>query len=144
MLKLLKGLLLLALAVSALMFVNKNLAEELKHWIERFNVDPGRHVVQTMLAKVSGINAKKVELVSLVTFLYSALFLTEGIGLLLAKHWAEWLTIVVTASFLVPEIYELAKGFNGFKFILLLLNLAIVVYLLWRQKNRTRELGNNH
>jgi len=43
------------------------------------------------------------------TFIYSAIFLTEGTGLALRSAGAEYLTIVTTASLLPLEVYELAK-----------------------------------
>src|SRR5262245_7183428 len=40
---------------------------------------------------------------------YAGLFLVEGVGLLMRKVWAEYLTIAITASFIPLEIYELAR-----------------------------------
>ena len=40
------------------------------------------------------------------TFLYALLYLVEGIGLLLKKHWAEYFTVVATGLFIPVEIWE--------------------------------------
>ena len=72
------------------------------------------------------------------TLVYAALFLTEGIGLLLEKVWAEYFTVIVTSSFLPLEIYELIKKFNGFKVAVTIANAAIVAYLIWRLKHKKK------
>ena len=66
------------------------------------------------------------------SFLYGGLFLTEGIGLWLLKRWAMWFTVIITASFLPIEIYELADHPSTGKFTLLAINLALVGYLIRR------------
>ena len=69
----------------------------------------------------------------------AAVFLVEGTGLLFRKRWAEWMTVGVTASFVPVEIYELVKHFSVGKIFALALNIAIVLYLVWRRvKERYR------
>jgi uncharacterized membrane protein (DUF2068 family) len=62
----------------------------------------------------------------------AALFLTEGVGLWLAKCWAEWFTAIITASLVPLEIFEVHRHPTITKVIVLLLNIAIVVYLVVR------------
>ena len=42
--------------------------------------------------------AHRLREISVATFGYSALALTEGVGLLLEKVWAEYLTLILTVS----------------------------------------------
>ena len=65
------------------------------------------------------------------------MFLVEGVGLLLRKRWGEYLTIVVTASFIPFEIYEMAHKPTALKAGGIALNVVIVVYLVvrrWRER----------
>ena len=48
----------------------------------------------------------------------------------LTKRWAEYLTIVSTASLLPLEAYELAKHAGIGKGLALAINLAVVAYLI--------------
>ena len=64
------------------------------------------------------------------TFFYSALLLTEGTGLLLGKRWAEYFTVIATSSFIPLEVYELTKRISSARLVVLLLNVAVVVYLV--------------
>ena len=79
------------------------------------------------------------------TFFYSALLLTEGTGLLLGKVWAEYFTIFVTSSFIPLEVYELARRVTFPKVSLLLVNVAIVVYLVFElRQDRQKSLVLDH
>lgn len=131
-LKILKGFLLLALAVAAFKLIGKNLTDVLQRLSEQFFFDPKNHYFQKAVQKVSGLDEKNLPWLSIGTFIYSAMFFTEGVGLLLQKTWAEWLTIIITSSFLPFEIYEIVKGFSAVKIVVLIANLAIVIYLAWR------------
>jgi uncharacterized membrane protein (DUF2068 family) len=61
---------------------------------------------------------------------YAVLEGVEGLGLWWGRRWAEYLTLVATSVLLVPEVYELARTLSATKVLTLVVNLAIVVYLL--------------
>ena len=69
---------------------------------------------------------------SIGSFIYSAVFLIEGIGLCRRKRWAEFMTLSVTISLLPLELYELARHVTVAKVMVTVLNVAIAVYL-WLQ-----------
>lgn len=127
--KLFKGVLLVAVGIGALRLLNKDVAAEVYGWANAFRVDPGNRYLQLLLERLSIVNEKTLKEFSVGTFFYSALFLTEGTGLLLRKHWAEYFTIIVTGSAIPLEIYELIRRATYVKGIVLVLNVAIVAYL---------------
>ena len=128
--KLLKGLALLALGIGALKLLHKDVAAVVEHWISIFQVDPHSHYIQLLLAKLSIVDDRRLKELSVGTFIYSAIFLAEGVGLALGKRWAEYLTIVTTASLLPLEVYELVKHVGIGKGVALVINLAVVAYLI--------------
>src|SRR5690349_14971776 len=128
--KLIKGVALLALGVGALKLLHKDVAAEAERWIEMFRIDPQNPYIQKALAKIWTIDPRKLEELSVGTFAYAGLFLTEGIGLALRKRWAEYITIISTASLLPFEIYEIVKRVSAPRIVILLANIAIVVYLV--------------
>jgi uncharacterized membrane protein (DUF2068 family) len=128
--KLLKGLALLALGIGALNLLHKDVEAIVVHWINIFQVDPNAHYVRLLLAKLSILDDRRLKELSVGTFIYSAVFLTEGVGLALGKRWAEYLTIATTASLLPLEVYELAKHASIGKVLALVINLAVVAYLV--------------
>ena len=128
--KLLKGLALLALGIGALKLLHKDVEAIVVHWINVFQVDPHSHYLQLLLEKLSILDDRRLKELSAGTFIYSAIFLTEGAGLAFRKSWAEYLTIITTASLLPLEVYELAKHASIGKVLALVINLAVVIYLV--------------
>jgi uncharacterized membrane protein (DUF2068 family) len=61
---------------------------------------------------------------------YAVLEGVEAIGLWYQKRWAEYLTFVATSAFVPLEVLELTKHVTPFKVTALIVNVAIVVYLL--------------
>ena len=136
--KLIKGLALLALGIGALRLLHRDVAAEAARWIDLLRIDPQNHYIQNLLARSAKVDTRKLKELSIGTFFYSAVFLTEGVGLALRKRWAEYLTILTTASLLPLEIYEMARRFSVAKVGILLVNFAVVVYLVYEVR-RTRN-----
>src|SRR3954452_3526999 len=61
---------------------------------------------------------------------YALLEGAEAVGLWYQKRWAEYLTFIATVLLLPLELYELSHSITPFKIFALVLNIAIVVYLL--------------
>src|ERR1700730_707419 len=137
--KLIKGLALLALGIGALKLLHKDVAAEIAQWIDVLRVDPHNHYIRLLLEKLGMVDDRKLKALSIGTFFYSALFLTECIRLALRKRWAEYLTIISTASLLPLEVYEIVKHVSAAKILVLVANIGIVVYLV-REVRRTRNI----
>lgn len=128
--KLFKGLALLAVGVGVLRLLHKDAAAEMERWADLFRVDPDNLYIHRLLERFSNLDDRKLKELSVGTFFYSALLLTEGIGLSLGKRWAEYFTIIATSSFIPLEVYELAKQASLAKVMILLINIAVVAYLV--------------
>ena len=138
--KLAKSLFFFCLGIGAFHLMHKDLSDEALRLAHALRFDPESRFTALLLDKVDLIDARRLREISFATFSYSALALTEGVGLLLEKVWAEYLTLVLTVSFLPWEIYELARRPSWFRLSLLLINLAVLWYLLWllRRKGMLR------
>jgi uncharacterized membrane protein (DUF2068 family) len=142
--KLLKGLALLAVGIGAHTLIDKDLAAVVEHWVNVFRVDPNNHYLQALLERFTDLSPQRLRAVSFGTFFYSALLLTEGVGLALGQRWAEYFTIIATSSFIPLEIYEIFHHPNIMKVVVLLINAAVVGYLvleLRRCREPERELA---
>ena len=128
--KLLKGVALLAVGIGALRLLHKDVAAIADHWINAFRVDPHNRYLHWLLAKLPLVDDRKLKELSVGTFVYSAIFLTEGTGLALSKRWAEYFTIVTTASFLPLELYEIFRHATIARGVALVVNVAVVLYLV--------------
>ena len=136
--KLLKGLTLIAVGIGALKLLHKDVASVVEHWVNAFRVDPHNHYIHWLLEKLSIVDDKKLRELSVGTFIYAAVFLTEGTGLAFRKRWAEYLTIITTASFLPLEVYELVRHASVPKGVALAINIAVVIYLVRELKRHPK------
>jgi uncharacterized membrane protein (DUF2068 family) len=55
----------------------------------------------------------------------------EAVGLWRERRWAEYLTALATAGFLPFEIHELVKRVTVLRVLALVVNIAVLVYLVW-------------
>jgi len=132
----------MAMGFGALHYLHGDLSTAIAHWMDILRIDPHSHYLQWIVGKIANVDEKQLRELSVGTFLYSALFLCEGVGLALRKRWAEYLTIVSTASLMPIELFEIYKGPSAPRVILLLVNLAVVAYLV-RELGKTRDHGTS-
>jgi uncharacterized membrane protein (DUF2068 family) len=130
--KLFKGVLLVTVALGTFRLVHRDVHESLMRWAHELHVDPEGRKANAVITKVSFVQPKQLEELGAGELFYSALLLTEGIGLLMRRRWAEYFTVISTAVFLPLEIYELFERVSATRILVLLINAAIVWYLVDR------------
>jgi uncharacterized membrane protein (DUF2068 family) len=94
---------------------------------------PVGHSGPTLLVEAQrafAVPATTLRWLALVLLAYAVLEAVEAVGLWYARRWAEYLTFVATTVLLVPEVYELTHGPTPTKVVALLVNVAVVAYLL--------------
>lgn len=82
------------------------------------------------LRRLFTVSTTNLYLVGVAVAAYAVLEAVEAAGLWLGRRWAEYLTFVATVIFVPYEVYELTKTVSALKVLALVINLAIVVYLL--------------
>jgi uncharacterized membrane protein (DUF2068 family) len=130
--KFFEATLLIVVCLGALQLLNPDIAARAQRWATALATSSDRRLLQRLLARVAGLSPGRLELVALGAFLYAGLFTTEGVGLWLGRRWAEYLTVLATASFLPIEIFELVQRLTVPRMTALLLNLLVVAYLIYR------------
>ena len=75
-----------------------------------------------------------LRLVGAVFIVYALVEGIEAYGLWYQYRWAEYLTFLVTASLLPLEGYELAQRLSALKIVTIVINLAVVGYLLYAKR----------
>jgi uncharacterized membrane protein (DUF2068 family) len=133
--KLLKALLLAAIGFGAIHLLHHDAQAVLMHWTQVLHVDPEGRFVHKLLVKVFNVTPKQLKELSVGIFFYAALFATEGIGLLLRKRWAEYVTIVTTSGLIPLEVYEIGRHFTVTRLVVTVVNILIVIYLVRRVRS---------
>ena len=140
--KLAKALLLTGLAFGIFRSINQDMADTVRRITLHLRIDPENSFIRLLLEKIANIDPHTLRTIGLVTFVYAGLLYVEGVGLWLNQAWAEYLLIVATASFVPWEAKALIVNFSWERLVLILLNLAVllyVVWVIWCQKHPKKE-----
>ena len=137
--KLLEATLFLILGIGALKLLHKDLVDVVTRFIIDLGRDPEGHLANLILDKVAMIDPHRLKQISIAIFAGAALHVVEGVGLVLRKVWAEYVTLILTASFLPWEVIEIIRHTTWIKVGLLLLNLAVVIYLVFYVQTNVRK-----
>ena len=129
--KLLKAILLAVVGVSALKLVRADISTFNK-WVVRLGLDPGSRYVGHLILTAAVLTPTKIKDLAVGSFIYAALFLTEGIGLWLLKRWAEWFTVISTSSLIPVEVYEICRHPSLTKVLMSMINIGVVGFLVYR------------
>jgi len=134
--KLSKAIFFTALGAGALDLMNKNISDVVMHVIDALRIDPERHFVGILMEHVGLIDTHQLKRAGILSFLYAMVCVVEGTGLMLEKRWAEYFTVTLTALGLPWESYELMMRYSPYKVALLVINLAVLLYLVWILRKR--------
>lgn len=130
--RLIKAAALLTLGVSALLGAKGPVVVALAAAADRSGLFWARSLIEHAIARILSLDAHDLNQIGVASLVYAAVFTVEGMGLVLRKAWAEWLTIIVTTSFVPFEVYEVIHEPGVGKAVALALNVAIVAYLIVR------------
>jgi uncharacterized membrane protein (DUF2068 family) len=130
--KLVKAASLYALAIGVLSLVH----HDLSRWLEPISPDARHKYLDHALARIAATNPDTLHELGIGLIVYASVFVTEGVGLILRKVWAEYLTVLVTLSLIPLEVYELVEGRSLVKAIVTVVNVAIAVYLVLRLRRQ--------
>lgn len=130
--KLLKAALLIAVGFGALRLIHTDITTLLERWVARFGLNPGSRYVGHLFLEAATLTPNRIRDLAVGSFIYAALFLTEGIGLWLVKRWAVWFSIIITSSLLPVEVHEIFRRPTSASVFVLVINIAVVAFLVHR------------
>ncbi len=140
--KIVKGLLLLFVGLGLLKLVHADIATLFSQLIEALHLHADSRILHALVLKVDALQPHSVFVMGVVSLSYSALLLVEGVGLWLEVSWAAYLTVISTSLLLPFELYEVFQRVSALRIGVLLLNLAIVFYLIMQLKRHTLHSGS--
>jgi uncharacterized membrane protein (DUF2068 family) len=134
------------LGVAALHLMHKDIDDVIGRIGDLLRFNHESKFVNFLYDRASIINDPLLKRIGFLAFSYAGVSLAEGIGLYLEKAWGEYLTLVITASFLPWELFEVFHRHTWVRVALLVVNTLVFAYLLrvviTRRKPAEAELSS--
>lgn len=141
--KLLEAVFFVLVGAGAIHFIHHDLGDAAWRLAMRLRVDPDGRLVSFVLDRLGAVNEHRLKQIGVATFFYAGLRVAEGVGLVMEKVWAEYLTLGVTMAFLPWELYEIHRKLDWIRVGVLAINLLVLAYLVWLLRRNRREGGAN-
>ncbi len=130
-LELTKGLIVLLLGFGAVSLVHKDAWDVAEALLRFLHVDPDRHrYAQVFLNLADNLTDAKLWAMAGGAAAYSIVRFVEAYGLWRERAWAEWFALISGTIYLPFEIYELITHQTWIHLAVLVINLAVVIYML--------------
>jgi uncharacterized membrane protein (DUF2068 family) len=140
--KFIKAAVLIAAGLGALRLLSPERATLAQDWLAGLVLDQDHRLVALLagraLMALDGAASQELTRLSVAAFLFATLYVIEGVGLALARLWAEYLTVAVTISFLPIEVVAAWHRWTFLRSATILVNIAVVVYLLGQLRRARR------
>ena len=128
---------LVAILGLALLTNSSGVVRLVRDWVAELDVNPERRLIPrvlvTVLRPIGGFSSRTVLLIGIGAVLFGALELTEAVGLARRRRWAEYLTVIAGCIGIPFEVMEVLRRQTPVRVIILLINVAIVIYLAWQK-----------
>jgi uncharacterized membrane protein (DUF2068 family) len=133
--ELFKGMTVLLASCGVLLLVHREDPWDIADGLLRLlHISPDHHFAQVFLDWADSLTEAKVWAVAGVAVGYSLLRFVEAYGLWYAKAWAEWIALISGTLYLPFEIYKLIHSQSLFHVCVLLINVAVVLYMVYALK----------
>jgi uncharacterized membrane protein (DUF2068 family) len=133
-----KGLVVLAAGCGLLLLLHRDTSEIAESLLRLLHISPDHRLSHLIMRSANRVTDKKLWTFAAVAACYSSLRFVESYGLWKARAWAEWIALISGAIYLPFEVRELIRRLSLFHFSLLIVNLAVVLYMVY-----LRVLGEN-
>jgi len=143
--KLLKAALAVIGGLIVLRLRHSNSVDATFRLLERLRIDADSRAGIFLIRRITAIRPTDFERIAIALFVYTPLGIAEGLGLIYKKTWAEWLTVITTSALVPVEIIESVRRPTWVRITILVLNVAVLVYLVQRirrdhlRRNRLRS-----
>ncbi len=124
-----KGMLVLLAGAGLLTLIHRNIQYEAIDIVQFFHLNPARHYPEIFLKTLSNINNINFWFLSVSAVLYVIIRMAEAYGLWHDRSWAIWFAVASAALFLPIEISDLLERITTPRFLVLLVNVALILYL---------------
>ena len=134
-----KGVLVLLVGFGLLHLVHHDLQTTAEKLVRLGHLNPARHYPRVFIDAASRTSDARLKTLAGLAFLYSIVRFVEAYGLWHVRTWAEWFAIISGGVYIPLEVFEVAAHVSRLRVLALLLNVAMVTYLLYVRLTASRE-----
>jgi len=138
-----KGSVVLLAGFGLLALLHHDLQAIAEHLVELSHLNPAHRYPTIFIDAMSKMNDSRIMAFAAFAGLYATVRFIEAYGLWRLRAWAEWFAIVSGSIYVPIEIYEVFKHVTWLRVTVLIVNLAIVAYLvyvrIWMRKHPYHE-----
>lgn len=127
----LKGGLVLVVGFGLLSFLGQDTELFAERLVNRLHLNPAHHYPQVFIHAMADLTNARLWLIAAFSAIYAAVRFAEAYGLWHERRWAEWFAALSGAVYIPIEIYELAERITWLRSSALVINVAIVGYMVW-------------
>lgn len=137
-----KGAIVFGAGFGLLALLHRDVRHVAESLVTRLHIDPERHFAGVFLNAASKVTDAKLWGLAALALVYSVIRFAEGYGLWFNRRCAAWLGAASGAIYVPVEVYELWHKPGALKVATLVLNLAVVAYLVWTlRRSRVSTTG---
>ncbi|WP_145023534.1 DUF2127 domain-containing protein [Geobacter argillaceus] len=125
-----KGALVLVTGLGLLALIHRDVHQVAEQLVRHLHFNPARHYPRIFLDAADRVTDPQLWALALAALFYSAIRFAEAVGLWLKRRWAEWFGFLSGGMYIPVELYEVLREATWPRVTVLVLNLAIVLYLL--------------
>lgn len=138
----LRAVVLFAVGIALIANPHHNWGKTVANVARHLGLNPNSNGIEKIIHKLHAISSDRYAVYGIIALAYGTLEAAEGYGLWTRRRWAEYLTVLATSLLFVPEVWEIAHKATVLKAGALTVNVAVVLYLIYRlRQNRRPESG---
>ncbi|HEY5288889.1 MAG TPA: DUF2127 domain-containing protein [Caulobacteraceae bacterium] len=131
----LRAIVLFLVGIALIADPDHNWGKSVANFARDLGLNPNSNGIEKIIHKLHAISSDRYAVYGFIALAYGALEAVEGYGLWRRRRWAEYLTVLATSLLFIPEIWEIAKSASPLKIGALLVNIAVVTYLIIRLRS---------
>jgi uncharacterized membrane protein (DUF2068 family) len=131
----LKGAVMLLAGFGLLGLLHKNIRLIAESLVFHLHLDPNTHYPHLFLQQASHVGDRQIWLFAIYAIFYSGLRWLEAYGLWFNLRWGRWVALISGGLYLPLELLEIAKHFSWLTLLVLLGNIAVLLYMAYKIKH---------
>lgn len=124
-----KGILGIIAGFGILSLVHRDISVFAEDLVEVLHLSNEGHLAHRIVETVTKLNPANIKVFFALSLVYAAVRFIEAYGLWRLRAWAEWFGIISGSIYVPIEVYEIFQKPTIFRVLILLVNIAIVIYL---------------